>query len=179
MRKTSIIALLAGALSIPSIASADDAYDDSGRHGGYGYRTPVAEVSADPRDGADLIDIHTRARFSRLELRAREAPVRLRGVQVRFDDGHKEDFWMHRVLAPGQSTFIELPRRHVIDKILVDYGDSEHRRWDRTPARLEIFGYRARGDGHRYDDDYRDRYRGDRGYPKYEQYPGSQQYPKR
>ena len=101
----------------------------------------LAEVSADPRDGADTIALRGLGAFTHLELRAREALVDLHRIGLRMRDGRVEWLDARARIAPGQQRTIELPldaRR--ADAVVVDYGDPERRRRDRTPARLEIYG---------------------------------------
>jgi hypothetical protein len=110
----------------------------------------LAEVSADPRDGADTIALRGLGGFTHLELRAREALVDIHGLGLRLRDGRTEWLDARMRIAPGEQRTIELPldaRR--AEAIVVDYGDPAARRRDRTPARLEIYGASA-GD---FDDD--------------------------
>lgn len=130
----------------------------------------LAEVSADPRDGADTIELRGLRGFTHLELRAREARVDIHGLGLRLPGGRVEWMDIRARIAPGDQRVIELPpdaRR--ADAIVVDYGDPELRRRDRTPARLELYGATAddcdetprrserwdRGDRDRHDRDYR------------------------
>jgi hypothetical protein len=104
----------------------------------------LAEVSADPRDGADTIPLRGLRDFTHLELRAREARVEIRGLGLRLRDGSVEWLPVRARIAPGDQRTVELPydaRR--ADAIVVDYGDPELRRRDRTPARLELYGATA------------------------------------
>jgi hypothetical protein len=113
----------------------------------------LAEVSADPRDGADTIPLRGLRDFTHLELRVREARVEIRGLGLRLRDGRVEWLPVRARIAPGDQRTIELPydaRR--ADAIVVDYGDPDLRRRDRTPARLELYAAtlddrdRARGE---------------------------------
>jgi len=104
----------------------------------------LAEVSADPRDGIDTIALRDLRGFTHLELRAREAFVDIHGLGLRLRDGRTEWLDARMRIAPGQQRTIELPldaRR--AEAIVVDYGDPDGRRRDRTPARLEIYGAAA------------------------------------
>lgn len=174
---------LAGALSLPAVAAAGhdtgstssydaygrdayDAYDaprDHHRHGRLGASVRLGEVSADPRDGADFVDLQElfgtgHGRFTELRLRAREAPVRLRGIRIELADGRTVNRRLLRVLAPGESLAIALPPSRGIEHLVIDYGDREDRPTDRTPARLELYGVRGTAvDRPRLDDDWRDR----------------------
>ena len=132
MHKLVMLATAAVAAAAPAIAHAD-----------HDLSRPVrlAEVSADPRDGADTIALRGLGGFTHLELRAREAFVDLHGIGLRMRDGRVEWLDARARIAPGQQRTIELPldaRR--ADAVVVDYGDPESRRRDRTPARLEIYG---------------------------------------
>jgi hypothetical protein len=150
MHKLVMFATAALAAASPAIAHAD-----------HDLSRPVrlAEVSADPRDGNDTIRLRDLSRFTHLELRAREASVQIHGLGLRFHDGHTEWMDVRARIAPGEQRTIELPplaRR--AEALVVDYGDPELRRRDRTPARLELYGGMAED---RFDDGYGDRY-GDR-----------------
>jgi hypothetical protein len=161
MRRTTLIAA-AIALAVPSLASAEPEYryDHSYNYnqGFRGERERLTEVSADPRDGADFVQLPTRGRFAYLELRARADRVRLHSVQVQFVNGRFSNYTFNRVLMPGESQWIAIPRAGrflPINALIIDYGDPRTRWQDRTPARLEIYGVRA-GYG-RYDRGYWDR----------------------
>ncbi|HWO24102.1 MAG TPA: hypothetical protein VNO30_35410 [Kofleriaceae bacterium] len=147
MHKLVMFATAAIAAAAPAIAHAD-----------HDLSRPVrlAEVSADPRDGNDTVRLGGLSRFTHLELRAREASVRIRDLGLRFHDGSVEWLNVRARLAPGEQRSIELPplaRR--AEALVVDYGDPELRRRDRTPARLELYGAIADG---RFDDRYGERY---------------------
>jgi hypothetical protein len=150
-----IAAALASAVT-PAIAHARHASDErpyAGDERPYaGYERPeasaqevrLAEVSADPRDGADTVALGGLGGFTHLELRAREALVDIHGLGLRLRDGRTEWIDARMRIAPGQQRTIELPpdaRR--AEAIVVDYGDPAARRRDRTPARLEIYGATA------------------------------------
>jgi hypothetical protein len=127
----------------------------------------LAEVSADPRDGTDTIELRSLRHFTHLELRARAALVDIHGLGLRFHDGRVAWMDVRARIAPGERRTIELPREaRRAEALLVDYGDPALRRRDRTPARLELYGAtRAERGGDRYGDWYGDRYgdrRGDR-----------------
>ena len=147
MHKLVMFATAALAAASPAIAHAD-----------HDLSRPVrlAEVSADPRDGSDTIRLRDLSRFTHLELRAREASVRIQGLGLRFHDGHVEWLDVRARLAPGEQRTIELPavaRR--AEGLVVDYGDPELRRRDRTPARLELYGATTEA---RFDERFGDRY---------------------
>ncbi|MBX3156557.1 MAG: hypothetical protein KF773_11195 [Deltaproteobacteria bacterium] len=117
---------LAAALAAPTLASAET-------------RTQIAEVSADPRDGADRVDLELGRRTTAIELRARAAPVRLHSVRILTADGRSRVQRVERWLAPGESLTLDLPRSVPLDALVLDYGDPATRPTDRTPARLELY----------------------------------------
>ncbi|HEU0030273.1 MAG TPA: hypothetical protein VFQ53_06570 [Kofleriaceae bacterium] len=139
MSKSFLLAL-AAALAVPGVAAAHTDPEVS-------RRDRLLEVSADPRDGADVVDLSGHARYTALELRAREATVRLRGVDVRFADGRVMHHPEYKVLAPGESHTIVLPpSAGRVVSLVIDYGDRDDRWSDRTAARLEVFGLTTGGD---------------------------------
>ena len=106
----------------------------------YQEQNKLAEVSADPRDGGDRIQLPP-GQFSYLELRARDAPVMLRDFIVRFADGRVIHTGSRGTIIPGQGRVVYLPQTSApIVDVIADYGPPQYRRFDRTPARLEIFG---------------------------------------
>jgi len=106
----------------------------------YQEQNKLAEVSADPRDGRDRISL-PEGQFAYLELRAREAPIMLRDFIVRFADGRVIHTGSRGTIIPGQGRVVYLPQTSApIVDVIADYGDARYRRFDRTPARLEIFG---------------------------------------
>lgn len=106
----------------------------------YQEQNKLAEVSADPRDGNDHIPLPM-GQFAYLELRAREAPIALRDFIVRFADGRVIHTGSRGTIIPGQGRVVYLPQTGApIVDVIADYGPSPWRRFDRTPARLEIFG---------------------------------------
>jgi len=116
----------------------------------YQQQNKLAEVSADPRDGSDRIQLPP-GQFAYLELRAREAPIMLRDFIVRFADGRAIRTGSRGTIVPGQGRVVNLPQTGVpIVEVIAEYGSSPqyhqygaYRRagwYDRTPARLEIFG---------------------------------------
>lgn len=117
----------------------------------------LAEVSADPRDGIDTIELRDRSGlrgFTHLELRARTELVDIHGLGLRLPDGHVAWLNVREQIAPGELRRIELPyEARRAEAILVDYGAPAYRLRDRTQARLELYGttrYDARGAA-RYD----------------------------
>jgi hypothetical protein len=124
----------------------------------------LAEVSADPRDGTDVLEISTRARFDRLELRAREGDVELAGMTIYFADGTSYRPHLTQHIEINNQQDIDLPARsRPIDAIEFDYVDTQGTTGARTKARLEVWAYGDATTGDRYDDNgrYDDR-RGDR-----------------
>jgi len=130
MRTTAIIAAALATVAIPGVAAADRG----------AYRVPLGEVTLDPRETKDVIYVGARTPFSELELRARRDHVPIRGLTIRFEDGHLARHTIQRVLAPGERVLISLPHAGFIKAVIVDYGRRDHG-WDgRPPARLAIFG---------------------------------------
>lgn len=117
---------LAGVALASGVASANPTYwRDHGL---------LLEVSADPRDGTDYVRTNP-TRATRLELVALNAPVRLRGVTVRFADGRTFHQRMSTI-RPGERVTLQLPRRAgIIQGVDLDYG---RQIVERTPARLQI-----------------------------------------
>ena len=94
----------------------------------------LLEVSADPRDGSDLVQtnpVHAQS----LELVALNDNVRLRGMTVRFADGRTFSQPM-RTIRAGEHVRVDLPANcGLIQHVQLDYGQQLV---DRTPARLQI-----------------------------------------
>ena len=129
-RRLFVSALVAGGIAAASgVASANPQYwRDNGL---------LLEVSADPRDGADTVRVDA-TRASELELVALNAPVTLRGMTLHFADGRSMTRQMNTV-RPGQSLLVDLPANcAAITGVTLDYIDADMRRFDRTPARLQI-----------------------------------------
>jgi hypothetical protein len=104
----------------------------------------LLEVSADPRDGNDLVQVNPQ-RADSLELVALNARVDLRGLVVRFSDGRMFHTHVNGVL-PGQPIRVELPENcGVISSVELAYIRPELRQYDRTPARLQIIPRMDRG----------------------------------
>lgn len=97
----------------------------------------LLEVSADPRDGMDQVQVNPQ-RADRIELVALNARVDLRGVTLHFSDGRT--FHAHgRGVIPGEPVSIDLPPScGVITSVDLEYIPADLRRTDRTPARLQI-----------------------------------------
>lgn len=106
----------------------------------------LLEVSADPRDGMDHVQVNPQ-RTDRIELVALNARVDLRGITLHFSDGRT--FRAHgRGVMPGQPVSIDLPPNcGVITSVDLEYIPADLRRTDRTPARLQII---PRGTMHAY-----------------------------
>jgi hypothetical protein len=97
----------------------------------------LLEVSADPRDGRDLVQVDA-TRADRLELVALNDAVRLRGLTLHLSDGRSISQRVGTV-RPGQPVLVDLPERcGAITSVELDYGDPALRRTDRSPARLQI-----------------------------------------
>jgi hypothetical protein len=104
----------------------------------------LLEVSADPRDGNDLVQVNPQ-RADRLELVALNARVDLRGLVVRFSDGRTFHTHVNGVV-PGRPISVELPENcGVISSVELAYIRPELRQYDRTPARLQIIPRLDRG----------------------------------
>ena len=155
-KKLSLLALVAASAAFPAVASAARGDGRATDHW-----TKLAEVSADPRDGLDYVELNG-PRVDRLVLRAREDEVTLHGVTIRFADGRVWRPRAVRFLAPGERLLIDLPAHRRIDTIVLDYGERHLRRRDRTPARLEIYGQADRARDRDERRDHYDRYDRDR-----------------
>jgi hypothetical protein len=173
--RTTITAIFAACVAVPTLAAADTpthradpAYRGDGRF-------KIAEVSADPRDGTDVIGVR-RARFDQLEVIAANDDVALQRMEIRFENGRVLKPYFRGRLREGDRRLIDLPANAgPIESIVLDYG-SRHRRFDdRTSARLKIYGLERgrysdrrhdrrarydRQDGRYYDDRYDDRFDG-------------------
>jgi hypothetical protein len=133
MSKLPILIAAALAAAIPALSSS------AAEANPYRYQAQnkLAEVSADPRDGRDVIRL-PHEDFAYLELRGQNAPIALRDVEIRFVDGTVMHTGSRGVIVPGQGREVQLPvNAPPIEAIITDYGPQ---RWDRTPARLEVFG---------------------------------------
>jgi hypothetical protein len=97
----------------------------------------LLEVSADPRDGRDLVQVDA-TRADRLELVALNDTVRLQGLTLHLSDGRAISQRVGAV-RPGHPVLVDLPERcGAITSVELDYGDPALRRTDRTTARLQI-----------------------------------------
>lgn len=95
----------------------------------------LLEVSADPRDGTDVVQTNP-TRATSLELVALKDNVRLRGMTVHFSDGRTFSRNMQTIRI-GERVRIDLPMNSgLIQSVDLDYGPQIV---DRTPARLQIF----------------------------------------
>lgn len=110
----------------------------------------LLEVSADPRDGRDLVQVDA-TRADSLELVALNDTVRLRGLTLRLSDGRAITQRIGAV-RPGQPVNVDLPAScGAITSVELDYGDPALRRYDRTTARLQIIPRMTR---HSYEPQY-------------------------
>jgi hypothetical protein len=110
----------------------------------------LLEVSADPRDGTDFVQVDP-TRADSLEIRALNDNVRLRGLTLHLSDGRAISQRIGLV-QPGQPVLVDLPQScGAITSVELDYGDPARRRFDRTPARLQII---PRGTQHAYEPRY-------------------------
>lgn len=141
-RRLSIPLVVAGVAAASGVASANPQY---WRENGL-----LLEVSADPRDGTDTVRVDA-TRANQLELIALNAPVTLRGMTLHFADGRAMSRPMS-VVRPGQPILVDVPARAAaITSVELNYGDPELRRFDRTPARLQIVPRMTRSHGHGYE----------------------------
>ena len=106
---------------------------------GLALADPLAEVSADPRDGNDTIGMH-HTTACELELVGMNDVVDLHALTIRFDNGLVVREGRRHWIRPGESLIIDLPRgAGSIASLELDYGRPELRRRDRTDARVQIF----------------------------------------
>jgi hypothetical protein len=127
MKRRLLIPLItAGAALASGVASANSTYwSDNGL---------LLEVSADPRDGSDIVQTNP-VQAHELELVALNDNVRLRGLTVQFSDGRSFSQRMNTI-RPGDHVMVDLPENcGVIQSVKLDYGQQLV---DRTPARLQI-----------------------------------------
>jgi hypothetical protein len=128
-RRLLVPILFAGVAAASGVANANPQY---WRENGL-----LLEVSADPRDGRDLVQVDA-TRADSLELVALNDTVRLRGLTLHLSDGRAI---AQRVgpVRPGQPVLVDLPQScGAITSVELDYGDPALRRYDRSPARLQI-----------------------------------------
>lgn len=126
----------------------------------------LLEVSADPRDGRDFVAVDA-TRADSLELIALNDTVTLRGITLRFSDGRAMSQRLGAV-QPGQPVLVDLPPNcGAITGVELDYGNPAYRRYDRTPARLQIVPHRTRHDYSQHPG-----YAGHTGYPAYSGHTG-------
>lgn len=148
MNRRLLIPLIAAGVALASgVASANASY---WRQNGL-----LLEVSADPRDGTDFVQVDP-TRAESLELIALNDVVRLRGLTLHFSDGRTMTRPMSFV-RPGEPTRVDLPNAcGAITSVELDYG---RQIVDRTPARLQIVPRVDRGFdrsyGQRFDRDAR------------------------
>ncbi len=127
MKRRLLVPIITAGVALASgVASANPSYwRDNGL---------LLEVSADPRDGTDIVQTNP-TRAGRLELVALVDAVRLRGMTVHFSDGRV----FHQAMStirPGDHVMVDLPpNRGVIQRVDLEYG---RQIVDRTPARLQI-----------------------------------------
>lgn len=128
-RRLFVPLVIAGLAAASGVASANPSYwRDNGL---------LLEVSADPRDGRDFVQVDA-TRANQLELIALTDVVTLRGMTIHFADGRAMSQHMGFV-RPGQPVMVTLPHNCApITSVELDYGDPALRRYDRTPARLQI-----------------------------------------
>jgi hypothetical protein len=128
-RRLLVPILFAGVALASGVASANPQYwRDNGL---------LLEVSADPRDGRDLVQVDA-TRADSLELVALNDTVRLRGMTLHLSDGRAISQRIGAV-RPGQPVLVDLPEScGAITSVELDYGDPALRRYDRSPARLQI-----------------------------------------
>jgi hypothetical protein len=128
-RRLLVPILFAGVALASGVASANPQYwRDNGL---------LLEVSADPRDGRDFVQVDA-TRADSLELVALNDTVRLRGMTLHLSDGRAISQRIGAV-RPGQPVLVDLPEScGAITSVELDYGDPALRRTDRSPARLQI-----------------------------------------
>jgi len=147
MKRRLLMSLVAAGIAVGTagVASANPTYwRDNGL---------LLEVSADPRDGNDVVQVNPQ-RADRLELVALNARVDLRGIVVRFADGRS--FHTHvSGVTPGQPMNVDLPANcGTITSVELAYIRPELRQHDRTAARLQIVPRMTRGYGYAYHADH-------------------------
>ena len=133
MKSRLLIPIITAATALGSgVASANATY--------WAQNGLLLEVSADPRDGSDLVQTNP-VHADSLELVALNDNVRLRGMTVRFSDGRTFSQQM-QTIRPGERVRVDLPANcGVIQDVQLDYG---RQLVDRTPARLQIIPHADR-----------------------------------
>jgi hypothetical protein len=164
--KLSLIAALATAIAVPSLAAADRDRDDrrSDRSDRRGMRgTHIGDVGTHVHVAEDYVPVNTRQRFERIELRAEGHAVRMDGLQVQFDDGRIYKADLRRTIHPGQRVVVDVPSYSPIKMLVLDYANRGPHYRAREDARVSVRGlmstYRDRHDvrDRRSDRDRRDR----------------------
>jgi hypothetical protein len=133
MKSRLLIPIITAATALGSgVASANATY--------WAQNGLLLEVSADPRDGSDLVQTNP-VHADSLELVALNDNVRLRGLTVRFSDGRTFSQAMQTIRV-GDRVRVDLPENcGVIQDVQLDYG---RQLVDRTPARLQIIPHTDR-----------------------------------
>jgi hypothetical protein len=128
-RRLFVPLIVAGVAAASGVASANPQY--------WRANGLMLEVSADPRDGHDFVQVDA-TRADQLQLVALDDTVTLRRMTLHFADGRSISRPM-RFVQPGQPLLVELPENcEPITSVELDYGDPALRRYDRSPARLQI-----------------------------------------
>lgn len=166
--KLTLIALLAAAIAVPSIASADHDRYERGRRGAMRW-TPLGEVGTHVHDAEDYVPVRTNQRFEQLELRADENPVRIDSVLVQFDDGRDYRVDVRQTLRPGERVVLDVPSYSPIKMLVLDYANRGPFYRAREDARVEVRGLMSTYDERRWYDvrerrTERPRFRSDRRY---------------
>jgi hypothetical protein len=102
----------------------------------------LLEVSADPRDGRDIVQVDPTSADS-LELVALNDVVNLRELTLHMSDGRTISQHVGPV-QPGAPVEVALPGScGAITSVELGYGNPARRRSDRTDARLQIIPHRT------------------------------------
>lgn len=152
--KLSLITLLAAAIAVPSIASADRDRDRA-RHdrGHHGMRwTQLGEVGTHVHDAEDYVPVRTNQRFEQLELRVDQNPVRVESVLVQFDNGRDYRVDVRQTLRPGQRVALDVPSYSPIKMLVIDYANRGPYYRAREDARIEVRGLTSSYDDRRWYD---------------------------
>lgn len=127
--------IFAGVALVSGVASANhDAY--------WNNNGLLLEVSADPRDGRDLVQVDA-TRADSLELVALNDVVYLRELTLHLSDGRTISQHVGPV-QPGAPVEVSLPQScGAITSVELAYGNPAWRAYDRSDARLQIIPHRA------------------------------------
>jgi len=135
-----LVTLLAAAVAVPAVASADHERAPMRRNAQLGV------VGTHRHDAEDYMRVTSRERIERLELRVEGRPVRLDGIDVQYLDGRTFRVELADTVSSGAPLVIDVPSYSPIKMLVLDY-DNPGRHWRaREDSRLEVRGVIADGE---------------------------------